>query len=168
MRFVHMVLFLVVSFFSLTATAAEVLTNVVAAPVAPVAAAPSADLLTQVLDLIHNWGGIPWVLKISAILTLVLSSMKVSFLNNLIWSKLGAFKAWAAPVLALIVGVLDLARTGQLTVAGVLAFVSAGAGAIILHELLDTLKALPGLGPMWVELISVVSAFLGGSKQKSA
>lgn len=125
---------------------------------------PAADLLAQVLDMIRNFGGLPWFGKVAAIITLVLSSMKVSALNDLIWNKLGAFKAWAAPILGLIVGIVGLGADGKITLAGVLAYMSAGAGALILHELLDTIKAIPGIGSMWVSVIEIIKSVLGAKK----
>lgn len=127
---------------------------------------PPMDFLAQVLEYVKQFGGLPWVLKIAGIITILLASMKVTFLNNLIWAKLGKAKAWAAPVLGLILGVLSLTSSGQLSLAGILAYISAGAGAVILHELLDTIKGIPGLGPVWVEVINVISSFLGGPKPK--
>lgn len=120
------------------------------------------DFLTQVFTAIKGFGGVPWVGKISVIVLLVIASFKVSFLNNLIWSKLGNFKAWAAPILGLVAGLL--AMGGGLTLPGVFAYISAGAGAILLHELLDTVKAIPGLGAIYVEIINVVEGALGGGQ----
>lgn len=121
------------------------------------------DFLMLVLQTISNLGGLPWVLKISAIITLVIAAMKVSLLNDLLWSKLGDFKAWAAPILGLLGGILALTASGQpITMASLLAYLSAGAGAIILHELLDTVKSIPGLGDIWVNIINIIQKALGG------
>lgn len=136
---------------------------------APVVDIPVSDFLSQVLDAVKGFGGLSWLLKISAVITVILASMKVSFMRDLVWDKLGAAKAWAAPILGLIVGILNLATAGgHITLPAILAYVSAGAGAIILHELLDTLKAVPGIGPKWVEIISVISAFTGGNSKPTA
>lgn len=144
--------------------------GVVQAPVAQPAVAqdqvPVSDFLGSVLKAVKDFGGLSWVMRVALVITLLLSSMKVTVLNDLIWSKLGNFKAWAAPVLGLAAGIASLASQGQLTWAGALAWVSAGAGAIILHELLDTVKAIPGLGAVWIELIDVISSFLGGPKSE--
>jgi hypothetical protein len=121
------------------------------------------DFMTQVLEAIKSFGGLGWMLKVSAVLTVILSSMKVSFFRGLIWDKLGALKPWLAPVLGLCAGVLTLGAGGSITLAGVMAWASAGAGAVILHELLDTVKAIPGLGPMWVSAIDLISGLLGGA-----
>lgn len=136
--------------------------STVAAPPADVSV---SDLLGQTMEVIKNFGGLSWVLRIAAIIAILISALKVTALNDLLWSHMGQFKAWAAPILGLIAGIAQL-TTGDnhLTLAGVLAYVSAGAGAIILHELLDTVKAVPGIGSAWVQLINVVSSFLGRNK----
>ena len=121
------------------------------------------DFFTQVLTAIKTFGGLSWVLKISSIVTLLIASMKVSFLNQYLWTKLGAAQAWVAPILGLIAGILSLMSGGQpLSIAALLAYLSAGSGAIILHELLDSLKALPGLGAIYVAAINVIENVLGG------
>lgn len=124
------------------------------------------DFLVLVLDAIKGFGGLSWVLKISVIITILISSMKVSFLNQMLWSKLGAFKAWAAPILGLIAGILSLAQGGEITLVAVFAYISAGAGAIILHEILDSVKSLPGIGASWLWIIELISAALGKKEVK--
>lgn len=119
------------------------------------------DFLTQVLAAIQSLGGLSWALKIAAVITVIISSMKVSFLNQLIWSKLGAFQAWVAPVLGLVAGIISLYGSGSVSLAALFAYVSAGAGAVILHELLDTAKAIPGLGATWVWVIGLIEGALG-------
>jgi hypothetical protein len=127
---------------------------------------PVQDFAGQVLEAISKFGGIPWVGKIALFITLLIASMKVLPIRQLLWDKLGAAKAWLAPALGLILGLLQLSMQGHLTLAGVLAWVSAGAGAIILHELLDTIKKIPGLGAMWTSLIDLVMGYLGTVKAK--
>lgn len=118
------------------------------------------DFFTQVLNAIKSFGGLPWMGKVSSLVLILVSSMKVSFLKPM-WDKLGAAKAWAGPVLGLIGGILSLGMDGNITLAGVLAYVSSGAGALILHELLDTVKAIPGLGSMYVAVIDYIKSKLG-------
>jgi hypothetical protein len=133
------------------------------ASVLPADTVSTSDFMTQVLAAIKSFGGLSWVLKIAAIVTLILASMKVSILNTYVWSKLGNFKTWAAPLLGLIAGVLSLSQgTAGISLAALTAYVGAGSGAILLHELLDTVKAIPGIGPKWVELITVIETYLGG------
>lgn len=124
------------------------------------------NFLAQVLETVHALGGLPWAGKIASVVLLIIAAFKVSVLNDLVWSKLGAFKAVAAPVLGLVAGVLMLSVSpGGITVAGLLAYVGAGAGAVLLHELLDMVKAIPGIGPLWVTVIGVIEGALGGQAQ---
>lgn len=140
----------------------------VAAP-APVVAAPVAnDFLSQVIQVVKSWGGLATMLKISVIIALLIASMKVTILNKLVWSKLGAFKVYLAPVLGLIGGVLSLGVGGPVTLASVFAYMSAGAGAVFLHEILDSLKAIPGLGEIFVSAINAIEGALGGPASQAA
>lgn len=121
------------------------------------------DFLSQVLAFIKSFGGLSMVLKIAGIVTLIISTMKVSILNQLIWSKLGKLKAWLAPFLGLVAGVLMLSIDNHaITLAAVMAYVASGGGAIYLHELLDTIKGIPGLGQFYVSAIDSVEKMLGG------
>lgn len=120
---------------------------------------PIQDFLTLVLDTVKNFGGLPWMGKVAAICFVLVGSMKVTFLRGLIWDRLGSAKAWAAPILALIGGILSLE---QITLPAVLAYMGAGAGAIILHQLLDLVKALPGIGRFWIMVIDMIAKVTGG------
>lgn len=122
------------------------------------------DFLNQVLSAIQGFGGLSFMLKVSAIITLIIASMKVSALNQLLWSKLGSFQAWLAPILGLIAGILSLGSEGPLSLAKVFAYMAAGSGAILLHELLDTVKAIPGLGAVYVAIINLIEGSIIGSK----
>lgn len=122
---------------------------------------PLDQLLAQVLDLVKSFGGLPWMGKISAIVLLLLASMKVSFLRPL-WDKLGRGKVLASLVMSLVVGICALGASGSLSIPGVMAYLFAGAGAIILHELLDWIKSIPGLGAMYVAAINFLMGLLGG------
>lgn len=127
-----------------------------------------SDFLSQVFAYVKGLGGISFMLKISGLITLIIASMKVSFLNNLIWSKFGNFKAFVAPLLSLIIGVISLGAGGaHITFAAIGAYLFSGGGAVILHEILDTLKAIPGIGPVYVSFINWVSSSLGGNSNSS-
>lgn len=138
---------------------------------APAAAAaggtplPPVDFMAQVMTAIQGMGGVSTMVKISVIVTLVIASMKVTVLNKLVWAKLGEAQVWVAPVLGLVAGILGLGASGApLTLALVFAYVSAGGGAVFLHELLDSLKAVPGLGDVYVTAIGIIEKALGGSQ----
>lgn len=137
----------------------------VAPTVAPAPEIPVADFLSQVLDAVKGFGGLPWVAKIAALITLILSSMKVSFLRQLVWDKIGALKPWLAPGLGLLAGILALGK--GINLASAIAYISAGAGAIIFHELLDSLKAAPGLGVGIQGFINLLMSWFGAKKEAS-
>lgn len=126
-------------------------------------AVSNADLIQAVGDTIHAWGGLVWQLKIAALVMLLIASMKVTVMDKYVWDKLGAVQPFAAPILGLIVGFLSLAASHALSLVGLLAYLSAGAGAILLHELLDGVKAWPGIGPAYVAAISAIEGALGGN-----
>jgi hypothetical protein len=123
------------------------------------------DFFAQVLATIQKIGGLPMMGKISAVILLIVASMKVSFLNEWIWSKLGAYKAAAGLVLGLVAGILGLGTDQPITGALVFAYVTAGGGAVVLHELLDMVKAIPGIGSAYVMIINLIQSFLGGPKK---
>ena len=121
------------------------------------AAIPTADFAAQVLDAVAKLGGLSGLAKVSAILVLIISSMKVTALNDLIWNKLGKAQKWVAPVLAIIGGIVAMAAGGApITFAGVMAYLGAGLGAPYLHDLLDLVKTIPGIGPTYLMVIDVI------------
>jgi hypothetical protein len=123
-----------------------------------------ADFLSQVTDTITALGGMSTMMKISAIIVLVIASMKVSGLSSL-WAKLGEAQVWVAPILGLIAGVLGLGAGGvPVTWKLIAAYVLAGGGAVFLHEILDSVKAIPGLGPVYVKAIELAEKALGGAQ----
>jgi hypothetical protein len=142
--------------FALSAFAQEI------APAVADASVSVDQFMVQLLQSIQQLGGLSWVGKLSIVLTLVISSTKVSFLNQMVWSKLGNLKAWAAPCLAVAYCLTLKATEGRLpTPQEALAYFSAGAGAIILHELLDSLKSLPWVGVKAQAAIIFIESTLG-------
>jgi uncharacterized membrane protein YbaN (DUF454 family) len=127
------------------------------------------DFFEQIMQAIQAFGGLSTMLKISTVVMLIVSSMKVTFLRDLVWSRLGAAQAWIAPLLGLIAGVLGLGIGDQpITLASIMAYVAAGGGAVILHELLDSMKSIPGIGQVYVTMIDVVQSVLGGKSRDQA
>jgi hypothetical protein len=122
------------------------------------------NLFLDMFLVMNQMGGAGTMLTISGVLTLLIASLKVSALSPL-WDKLGPARVLAAPVLALGAGIAGLGANGApVTLALVLAYVSAGAGSIILHQVLDALKAVPGVGGVFCSGIEVVERLLGGTK----
>lgn len=123
------------------------------------------DFLSRVLKYIQEFGGLESVGKISAAITLIVSTMKVSFIKPL-WDKLGTAKAYVAPALGFIGGLLAALKGGQFDWAVVAAWTFAGGGAVFLHEILDTVKAIPGIGSVWITVIEIVKGLLKAPKDQ--
>jgi hypothetical protein len=123
-----------------------------------------AEFLAQVMRTSETIGGLPTLLKVSAVITLLVSSLKVTALRGLIWERLGAGQVLVAPALGLIAGLVGLGTAGPVTLPVVLTYVMAGGGAVFLHELLDAMKALPGLGVAYIRAIEAIQRALGGGE----
>lgn len=126
---------------------------------------PVQDFLAQVITAVKGFGGLTWMAKVGSICIILIASMKVSVLNKWVWSKLGTLQGWVAPLLALVGGLL--ANGSALTWPMVFAYLGAGAGATYLHDILDLLKKIPGLGTAWVAIIDVIASVLGGPTSKT-
>lgn len=124
------------------------------------------DFVTQVAAFVQSMGGMITMLKISGIILLLIASMKVTVINQFLWSKLGNGQIWVAPGLGLIAGVLSLGTS--LTFPAAFAYLTAGAGAVYLHEVLDLVKQIPGIGPIYVSIINAVEGLLGGPASQPA
>jgi hypothetical protein len=129
---------------------------------------PVSDWVLQLWGVIKEFigGGVSWQVKVAGILALIMTSMRVTFIYDLFWAKLGALTPWVGPALGLVLGVLN-ALIGGGHWSDVWSYVTAGAGAIIIHDLLDLVKLIPGIGPMWVNLINIIENMpLVGKDQK--
>lgn len=115
----------------------------------------------------YTKGGVPLGVKIAGYTLLLIALMKVSFLASF-WAKLGKFQAVAAPVLGLALGLSLLSAGGPLTGATIMAYLASGAGAIAVHEILDMIKAIPGLGSIYVTIINFIEGILGGAAAPAA
>ena len=130
-------------------------------PAAKIANA-AASFYSQVVAYIDGFGGQTWLFKVSSIIMLVIAIIKVTPLNAL-WVQLEGKQIWLAPLFGLVGGIVTMAMNGTpISLASVMAFVTAGAGAVFLHELLDLLKSIPGIGSFWVSIITVIEGTLGG------
>lgn len=122
-----------------------------------------SDFFSRLTQTFLAFGGMSWAMRVSSITLLVVATMKVTKLDDLLWSKLRGLQAFAAPLLSLAGGISVLAAQGQLSWQAVWLYLGAGAGAIALHELLDAVKAIPGLGSGYVTVIAAVEKALGGN-----
>lgn len=126
------------------------------------------DFFVQIIQAVQKIGGLSTLGIISLVITLLVSSLKVSFMNDLLWSKLGDLKFWVAPLLAAVGGFLQqIATTGGFTWAALFVFLTAGTGAVFVHEILDLIKKIPGIGPMYIMIINLIQATLGGPKPQA-
>jgi hypothetical protein len=82
--------------------------------------------------------------------------MKVSFIRPL-WDKLGWGKALVAPVLGIAGGLLSIQ---EFSFQAIIAYMFAGAGAIVLHQMLDGLKGIPGIGGWFVSVVEFLQKLL--------
>lgn len=130
----------------------------------PVVEVPLDTFLNQVLGVIAKFGGLSTVLKISAVVGILVASLKVSFFRQFLWAKLGAGQVLVAPFLGLLAGLLDMANAGQVTLVSVVAYIGAGAGAILLHQLLDGVKKLGWVGDKYKAFIDWVMSLLKADK----
>lgn len=122
------------------------------------------EWLSQLFDLIAHAKGLGLLALLSGIVTLLISALKVSIFQGF-WNKLGKFKTFLAPVLGLALAIL-VSGTQGFTWQTILLAITTGAGAIALHELLDALKAVPGLSPIFRVIIELFEALLGGKLAK--
>lgn len=121
---------------------------------AQVVADPNADFFSQLVVLIQGFGGFSWMAKVAGGCLLIIAATKTSFLAPM-WAKLPALvQTLAAPVLALIAGVVSMGSS--LSLPAVLAYVVSGAGAVVMHEILDGVKGIPGIGSVYLAIISVL------------
>lgn len=149
--------FMMVMITSVAVMAQEAVEAVVAV-VAPVADLPVMDFMSQVFAAVQGFGGLSWGLKVASVLFLVIASMKVSVLRSYTWDKVPqALKVWLAPFLALLAGLFSLGSFDKVALA---AWVFAGAGAILLQNLLEGIKQIPGIGQGVLSAISFIELLL--------
>ena len=118
----------------------------------------------KVLQYIQDFGGLGWAGKVAGGIFILIGAMKVSFLDK-VWDFLGEYKPAVPLVLALIAGIVSLGIDpgSEITWAGVMAYVTAGAGAIILHSLLDMIKSIPGIGKTAIAVIDFLQIIFRAS-----
>jgi hypothetical protein len=125
---------------------------------APAADLPLGDLLSQIMEAVKGFGGMAWGMKIAVLIGLLIASMKVSIIRPYTWDKVPAsLKVWLAPFLAMVAGV---AAYGKFDKASLIAFMLAGGGAVLLDQVLEGVKQIPGLGPQYVSAIEFMSKLL--------
>lgn len=137
--------------------------------VAAVVANPDTDFLTSVFAFVKSWGGLSSSVKISGIITLVLSTFKVSYFRGMwdalkitINGKVVSLQVLAVPVLSIIIGIIG---QGNMSIQAIIAYVVMGAGAVFFHEILDVIKELPFASPIFKVIMSIITSITGGKKK---
>lgn len=126
------------------------------------------DALADVVMAVQQMGGLQGWLKIMCGILIFVAICKVSAdgkvpLLSSIWPAFGKFGAILPLILSLIVGLVSLGSGGSISFAGVMTFLAAGGGgSIALHQLLDMIKEIPGLGSVYVSAINILEGALGG------
>ena len=103
----------------------------------------------------------------------LISSMKVSFLRQMLWDKLPVWAKYVvAPVLSLIVVLFSIQWPTPLTLMSVLTAVGfaliSGSGAIALHSLLRYIESLPGVSVVVKSIVGFLANLLGARLPKDA
>lgn len=125
------------------------------------------DFLAQILDAVRAMGGVSKLAVVASVITLVISSMKVSFLNSLVWDRLGSAKVLVAPILSIVAGVIvSIAGGAKFSLPMVVAYLGSSVGSVFLHQLLDGLKEAPFVGAPIKSVIAWISKVLGGDAPK--
>lgn len=124
--------------------------------VVPVPEMPLNEFFASVLAFGKGFSALSWQLKVSGSVALLISTVKVSFLRPA-WDKMGWAKFVVAPALGFVGG---LFAVQPMNAAGIMAWTFAGAGAIVLHELMDGFKAMPGIKPLAVKVIDMIKSVL--------
>lgn len=142
----------------------------VVAAVNPVVAVPDVsnmDLLGMMLKLFSSWQSAGMLAGMSALVMLIIASLKNSMLRAMVWDKLKWGKVFVAPVMSIVLVFMGMMAKGM-TIDGkaVLAALFVGGGAVALHEILDGLKQVPGIGGIWVNLIDMAGKLLGKPSDK--
>lgn len=126
-----------------------------------VVADPNSDFFTQLTTFIAQWGGLSSMAKVAGGCLLLIALLKTSFLSN-VWQKVPALiQTLTAPILGILAGLI--AQGGTMTWATASAYALSGAGAVFLHEILDGVKTIPGLGAIYVTIITLAEGLLGGA-----
>lgn len=121
------------------------------------------NLFSYLKSLFDDTVKVSTMAKISGGIVLLISTMKVSFLKPL-WEKLGDKKDWLAPALGLVAGIVGMFVNGSVDFNIVLAALASGALAPYVHDLLDQVKKIPGLGQIWLTIIDFIKVILKAPK----
>jgi len=126
---------------------------------------PEGNIFTAVWKLVSGWGGLDYTVKANAIMTILISSMKVSFLKPL-WDKIKKIKITYKGVVQYIDAqiyfvlflhiAIGIITHGNYSFTAILAYVFVGGGSVYFHEIASGLKNVPIIGQVleWIETIA--------------
>jgi hypothetical protein len=126
---------------------------------------PDGNIFKAVWSLVSGWGGLDYTVKVNAIMTILISSMKVSFLKPF-WDKIKKIKVTYKGVVQYIDAqiyfvafmhiVLGIITQGNYTLPAILAYIFIGSGSVFFHEITEGLKNVPIIGNIlaWIETIA--------------
>jgi hypothetical protein len=117
--------------------------------------------IAQFVELFKNWSLLSVQMKVASVLVILVGLVKNSALSPL-FDKLGKFKALVAPLLMLIAAFMYVQ---PFTLATAIAAITTGVAAGYFHQVLDMVKAIPGLGPVYVKIIEFIGGYLGAPKK---
>jgi len=120
-------------------------------------------LFTQGWALVTGFKDLGTAGAIGGLVLLLISLVKSSLIRPL-WDKMGAWKVLVAPALAFIYTVVTVQ---PLTLQAVVTSLIGGAMAVATHELLDAVKQLPGVGPVFIKAIDFVKGLLKAPPAKA-
>jgi hypothetical protein len=115
-----------------------------------------AGLFSQLVSLIQSFGSLSAPAKIAGIVLFIVAVVKSSFVQPL-WAKLGNAQVLVAPILAVIVSIVSIQPFSW---AALWSSLLSGALAIGMHQLLDAVKTLPGIGSAYLTVINFVESIL--------
>jgi hypothetical protein len=113
-------------------------------------------LFSQLYAFITGFATMSTAAKISGIVLLIIAIMKSSFLAP-VWAKLGNLQVLVAPVLAIAVSMVAIQPFTWATFSQSLI---SGTVAIGVHQLLDGIKTIPGLGSIYISVINFFESIL--------
>ena len=132
---------------------------------------PAADMSLGELiaQAVADWGSVSglggtalFTGIVALVLRVLLSTMKVSILRQWLWDKLPDWSKW---LVAPVVGVVLFALTVHpFSLKLLWVGLASGAGAVVLHELLSKIEALPGINATVKWVVALASKLLGGAK----
>lgn len=145
------------------ATVKEVTAEVLPSVADVVEEVPVTTIVAQLMKVVTDWKSFGWQMGLMALITLLLSTIKNSFLRGLIWDKLGSMKVFAAPALSLIIVLLGM---NEWNLGGVFVALTTGMGAVALHQVFDAIKAMPGIGSIPLAAADMLGKLLKAPDKK--